>query len=232
MKKLLFLSCLIIVSHLQMEKASGGVLQSIVNRTNLVHFKIATQEFEQNKDQIRFDLNKNNIKEYYNSGAYEKEVEALCKEAECYFDKLGVTEKYLIVFDVDDTAVYAFTDWKREILDINPSETTIILPVLNLYKFLIKKGFKIFFITGRPFEKHEETKQELKKAGYVNFVDLACMPSELHVGNTRENVAKWKCGFRKELSERYSIVGSVADRDVDFAGGYCGHVVKLPNYIY
>ena len=57
------------------------------------------------------------------------------------------------------------------------------------------------------------------------------MPDEL-VFNPTIKTADWKLDERRKLSSAYNIVGCVGDRDADFLGGFTGHIVKLPNYIY
>jgi len=210
---------------------SFGIEEKNDTTKEIVHFMKAAEEFEIDKDQIKYELCKSYIKEYYNSEAYGNEVAVLCKEAEHYFSQLNVTEKSLIFFDVDDTAVRS-SCWEVEFLGINIPPIKSILPVLDLYKLLIAKGFNVIFITGRRDQRYEETKQELEESGYHGFVDLICMPHELWINHVRESVGLWKCSVRKELAQHYDIVGSIGDRDLDFVGGYSGKIIKLPNYLY
>lgn len=164
------------------------------------------------------------IKRYYNSGAYDRDIEKICKEAIAYFSKIPVKEDSLIIFDVDDTAIYNL-EVRGEGTGIILPKTIAILPVLNLYKYLIIRGFKIVFITSRDY--CDITKKQLIDAGYTKFEDLICMS----VFN--DNLTSmWKAEKRKQLSEKYTIVSSIADRKKDFWGNYNGHIVKLPNYIY
>lgn len=164
------------------------------------------------------------IRRYYNSGAYERDVEKICKEAMTFFSKIPVKDDSLIIFDVDDTAVYNL-DFRGEATGLITPKTVAILPVLELYKYLINRGFKIIFLTGRDI--CEGTKKELIDAGYTTFLDLLCMP----VIND-DLTASWKAEKRKQLSQKYTIVASIGDRKKDFFDNYNGHIVKLPNYLY
>jgi len=163
------------------------------------------------------------IRRYYNYGAYEREVQKICEDAKNYFAKIPVAENSLIIFDVDDTALYNLRF--RATTDLISPKTTAILPVLELYNYLMSKGFNIVFLTSR--DNCERTKEELIKSGYKGFKDVICM-REFDDNYT----AYWKGKKRKLLAQTYSIVGSIADRERDFVGGNMGHRVKLPNYLY
>lgn len=163
------------------------------------------------------------IKRYYNSGAYEQQVHHICEKAMSYFSRVKVQSHSLVIFDVDDTALYNLRF--RAGTDLLKPKTVAIQPVLALYKFLVNKGFKVVFLTSRDF--CEETKNELINAGYTKFEELICMN---HFDD--DLTAVWKASKRKELSKVYTIVGSVADRDRDFFDNYNGYKVKLPNYLY
>lgn len=166
------------------------------------------------------------IKRYYDFGVYEKDVEKICSKAKSYFAGLEVLDNSLIIFDVDDTAVYNFR--YRATTNLKAPKTIAILPVLELYKYLVQKGFKIIFLSSRANEMSEFTKKELIGAGYTKFEDLICKPSKF----SDDYTAVWKAERRKELAVKYRIVGSVADRKRDFFDNYNGHIVSLPNYLY
>lgn len=163
------------------------------------------------------------IKRYYNYGGYDKDVQKICEKAIRYFSNIPVQENSLIIFDVDDTAIYNLRF--RAKTDLIKPKTVAIVPVLKLYKYLVKRGFKIIFLTSRDF--CQDTKKELIEAGYTKFEDLICM-TEFDDDQT----ATWKASKRKEISEKYVIVGSIADRERDFFDNDNGHKVKLPNYLY
>ena len=164
------------------------------------------------------------IKKYYNSGAYEKEVQQLCEDAKQYFSTITVKPNSLIIFDVDDTAVYNMR-FRAKRPDLIKPKTLALMPVFKLYNYLIDRGFKIIFLTSR--DSYETTIEDLTAAGYKDYVGIICM-NDFHDDYT----ALWKWEKRKELSKEYNIEGSIADRKRDFFDNYSGHAVKLPNYLY
>lgn len=208
---------------------------------NLTTFKTAQQEFNQDQDTIKLERYKQQLEHYYTSGAYEQEVARVCKDAEHYFDKVPIRINSIIIFDVDDTAVYNYHRmdkfdfiWSKQPQLVQRravEDAPAIKPVLELYRFLRARGFEIIFLTSRNAGQYDETYQELVKAGYTNFKELILMPDKLAFDPTIKT-ADWKLQARKELARKYSIVGCVGDRDADFEGGYTGYRVKLPNYLY
>jgi hypothetical protein len=191
----------------------------------LVHFKVMQQELAQ----------------YYTTGAYDHDVEKICKQAEQYFATLPVRDNSLIIFDIDDTAVYNYQKmdkfdfiWSQQATLVQAREQDMspaIMPVLGLYQAVLSKGFKIIFLSSRNAGQYDHTVKELNHAGYTKYEKIILMPDELAFDRTIKT-ADWKLRVRKELAKQYDIVGSVADRPVDFAGGYTGHIVQLPNYLY
>ena len=216
-----------------MTKCCFCLEESSNNLNSLKHFIEAMQEFEKDNDHTKFGLHKAQIRDYYNSNQYHNEIIEICKKAESYFNEIVPGEKSLVILDVDDTAIRHYPCYETNLLGIDEPSTKIILPVLDLYKLLIAKGFKIIFITGRSSAYHGWTKIELEEAGYIGFHDLICFPHELYQTNSsRDGVGNWKYSVREKLAQEYDIVGSIGDRDIDFFGGHSGYIVKLPNYLY
>lgn len=164
------------------------------------------------------------IRRYYNSGAYEKDVQKICENAKQYFANVSVKPNSLVIFDVDDTAVYNLR-FRAKRPDLIKPKTVALVPVLNLYNYLISRGFKTVFLTSR--DSFETTLEDLTAAGYKNYIGIICM-TDFH----DEYTAIWKWERRKELSKTYIIEGSIADRKRDFFDNYSGYAVKLPNYLY
>jgi predicted secreted acid phosphatase len=101
--------------------------------------------------------------------------------------------------------------------------------VKDLYDFLVQKGFKIIFITGRRDNLYYPTFTNMKSAGYVEFDTLITRRQDDH----KTTAADYKSQKRKELVEKgYVIAGCVGDQLTDCEGENCGIVVKLPNYLY
>ena len=101
--------------------------------------------------------------------------------------------------------------------------------VKELYDFLLSKGAKIIFLTGRNFPEYEVTFQNLKNEGYTVFDTLITQ-----IGDEKKMKAlEFKSSKRKWLTEQgYEIVGTVGNQWSDLEGEYHGIQVKIPNYIY
>ncbi len=210
-------------------------------QNDLVHFKIAQHDFEQDKNQYLFELRKQQLQKYYTCGNYENDVKGICQKAARCFSSLCVKKDSLVIFDIDDTAVYHYQVndkfdfiWSQCPQLVKARQTDrgpAIEPVLELYNILLKKDFKIIFLSSRNAGDYNHTHNELTQAGYTTFEQIILMPDELAFDRSIKT-ADWKLSIRKELAKRYTIVGCIGDRDKDFEGGYTGHVIKLPNYLY
>ena len=101
--------------------------------------------------------------------------------------------------------------------------------VKELYDFLLSKGAKIIFLTGRNFPEYEVTYENLKNAGYTVFDTLITQ-----IGDEKKMKAKdFKSSKRIWLTEQgYEIIGTVGDQWSDLEGEYHGIQVKIPNYLY
>ncbi len=209
-----------------------------INTYALVHLDIARKEFEQTNDVARFEEQKYHLCDYY-MNAYEEEVACICQNAHGYFAGMSVDESTLIIFDIDDTAIYNYHNhepaefiWSKQ-SDLLNAKITKLPPAINavfdLYLNLVNKGFKVIFLSGRPHSHYEITLNQLLAAGYTIFDDVILMPESDYA---KGDIAGWKARVRADLAQAYSIIGCIADREVDFIGGNTGYSVKLPNYLY
>jgi acid phosphatase class B len=98
-----------------------------------------------------------------------------------------------------------------------------------LYDFLLSKGAKIIFLTGRNFYEYEVTHQNLKNTGYTDFDTLITQIGD----ETKMKARDFKSGKRHWLTEQgYEIIGTVGDQRSDLEGEYHGIQIKIPNYLY
>ena len=221
------------------------VIYGILNASHpgyekLVNYRQAVQEFALTHDQAAFDEYKSLINRYYVSGAYEDHLRSICIKAKQYFEAFPLKENSLVVFDVDDTALYHFhihDDFKFIWKDMpwlaqnRPlGKAPGIKPVLELYNYLIKKGFKVVFLTCRPDDVYDQTIIELHNAKFNVYEELICMPLDL-AQNPSSKYGLWKYTQRERLAKKYNIVGNIGDRERDFEIGHNGYSVKLPNYL-
>ena len=181
---------------------------------------------------------KGEIISYYESGGYNKETEEVVDDAINKFKSIKAGDSAAVVFDIDDTALsYYELDKKNsfgyvpELWDKWVDDKTVpaIPQVKKLYDFLIARGFRIIFLSGRKDYNYAGTIRNLDSAGYTKFDTLI-------VRNKDEydlNALDFKSGKREKLTARgYKIVGTVGDQWSDLRGPDHGIQVKIPNYIY
>ena len=178
------------------------------------------------------------VKEYYESGRYNKELDEVIKNSLEQFEKVEFRKNSVVIFDVDETVLnnYGLAEqmgfgyvyemnkkWNAEM------KAPAIPQVKELYEYLLTKGAKIIFLTGRNIPEYEATYKNLKQEGYEVF-DTLITQREYEYELTAQ---EFKSSQRKELTEEgYDIIGTVGDQWSDLNGDYHGIQVKIPNYLY
>ena len=187
---------------------------------------------------VNLSIAREEVKQYYESGKFEEELNKVITDAKQKFDKAEFTDSSVVIFDVDETALnnYGLAEqmgfgyvyelnkkWNAEL------KAPAIKQVKELYDFLLSKGAKIIFLTGRNFPEYKATYDNLKLAGYTVFDTLITQ-----MDNEREMTAKdYKSNKRVELTKNgYDIIGTVGDQWSDLEGEYHGIQIKIPNYLY
>lgn len=154
------------------------------------------------------------------------------------FDKVTPTNKSVVIFDVDETALnnyglalmmdfgYVYDlnkKWNEELKAPAIKETQ------DLYFYLLNKGFKTIFLTARNSNEYNVTYKNLIQEGYTGFDTLITQSKEDQKLKSQE----FKSKVRTELTNQgYEIVGTVGDQWTDLNGPYSGIQIKLPNYLY
>jgi predicted secreted acid phosphatase len=178
------------------------------------------------------------VKQYYTSGKFDKELTKVISEAKEKFSKVEIKSNSVVIFDIDETALNNFglaekmgfgyvyqvnKEWNAE------AKTPAFPQVKELYDFLLSKGAKIIFLTARNFPEYEATYKNLKFVGYTVFDTLITqIGDEKKLGNGEFKTAK-----RIELTKKgYDIIGTVGDQWSDLEGEDHGIQVKIPNYLY
>jgi acid phosphatase len=193
---------------------------------------------EKNHKPVNLTDARNAVKQYYESGKFDKELDQVIKEAKKKFDKVELKNNSLVIFDVDETALDNYELAKQMgfgyVYEMNKKwnaemKAPAIQPVKELYDFLLAKGSKIIFLTGRNFPEYKVTYENLKSDGYTTFDTLITqMDDERNLSAT-----EFKSKKREELTKRgYEIIGTVGDQWSDLNGPYHGIQVKIPNYLY
>ncbi len=193
---------------------------------------------------------KQTLIEYYKSGQYEKDIEAVIHQAHTYLkehltcrkSQSTVSNKKLaIVLDIDDTALSNYKDLhslnfggNHDLWDefAHKADAPAISHTLKLYQFARANGIAVIFITGRREGKvlRTATIKNLKKAGYNHWDKLILKPIAFH----QKPTALYKASMRKQLSENegYNIILNIGDQKSDLTGGYAQKSFKLPNPYY
>ena len=187
---------------------------------------------------VNLSIAREEVKQYYESGKFEEELNKVITDAKQKFDKAEFTDSSVVIFDVDETALDNFElaekmgfgynyemnkKWNAEM------KAPAIKQVKELYDFLLSKGSKIIFLTGRNFYEYEVTYQNLVKEGYTVFDTLITQIGD----ETKMKAKDFKSGKRIWLTNQgYEIIGTVGDQWSDLEGEYHGIQVKIPNYLY
>jgi predicted secreted acid phosphatase len=99
----------------------------------------------------------------------------------------------------------------------------------DLYFYLLNKGIKVIFLTGRNSSEYNVTYKNLLQAGYTGFDTLLTQRADEQNLKSQE----FKSKKRTELTQQgYEIIGTVGDQWTDLNGPYSGIQIKLPNYLY
>jgi acid phosphatase len=193
---------------------------------------------EKNEKLINLSIAKEEVKEYYESGKFDEELNIVIADAKEKFSKIDFKDNSVVIFDVDETALdnyglaeemgfgYVYELNKKWNADL---KAPAIPQVKELYDFLLSKGSKIIFLTGRNLSEYDATYQNLKNAGYTVFDTLITQ-----IGEERKmKSVEFKSSKRVWLTRQgYEIVGTVGDQWTDLEGEFHGIQVKIPNYLY
>ena len=189
-------------------------------------------------DIINLRTAKDIVKDYYESGKYDEEMNEIINDTKEKFNKIEIKSNSAVIFDVDDTALSNYEISKR--LDFGYDYKIVQdwvlsakLPAINqvkeLYDFLKSKNVKLIFLTGRNFEEYDATYKNLISQGYTGFDTLIVRSEEQK--KTKSQI--FKSGAREELTKSgYDIIGTIGDQWTDLNGQYSGLQIKVPNYLY
>jgi len=178
------------------------------------------------------------VQEYYESGKFYDELNEVIDDAIDKFKDVEIKDSSVVIFDVDETVLNNYEIAKRmgfgyvrEIVKKwNAEAKTPAFPqVKKLYDFLLSKGARIIFLTGRNFPEYEVTYKNLKNDGFTVFDTLITQIGD----ETKMKAMEFKNMKRTELVKKgYNIIGTVGDQPSDVEGPYHGIQVKIPNYLY
>lgn len=187
---------------------------------------------------VNLRTSKDIVKDYYESGKYNEEMNEVIKDAKEKFNKVEVKNNLVVIFDVDETALnnyglaiqmdfgYVYDlnkKWNEEL------KAPAILQTKDLFYYLLNKGIRVIFLTGRNYNEYKVTYKNLLQAGYSGFDTLITQSKE----DQKLKAQEFKSKVRTQLTKQgYEIVGTVGDQWTDLNGPYSGIKIKLPNYLY
>ncbi|MHB8580581.1 MAG: HAD family acid phosphatase [Ignavibacteriaceae bacterium] len=187
---------------------------------------------------LNLEIAKDDVMNYYDSGKYDAELDNVVNHAESEFNNIQPGDSTVVIFDIDETILSSY-NFEKE-LDfgyvmplwnkfISEAKEPAIKQTKSLYDFLLKKDFKIIFLTGRNYDQYKSTYQNLLNDGFTKFDTLIVrQPKEYDL-----TALKYKSLQRTKLTNRgYKIAGTVGDQYSDLDGPYHGIQVKIPNYLY
>lgn len=190
-------------------------------------------------------------KDAFGLTGFECELACICEEAKQRFIKYSVTQKDVVVFDIDETLLSNLDlvleenfESKRgsdanHIFRVN-QRCTPIKPTIEFCAWLRALGYKVVFITSRRLwmKGYEEgTRGNLAREG-VSIDDqdgLFLLEQKYAEGSGAISIGAWKRLVRDDLRKKsYNIVACIGDDEGDLAGADEAGVynVKLPNYLY
>ncbi len=187
---------------------------------------------------LNLTIAKDRVKQYYEDGQYDKELDETIADAKKQFDKVKLKTNSAVIFDVDDTVLLNYEGSKKmgygyvkNMVDewVSTAQVPAILQVKDLYDYLLQRDVKIIFLTGRFHDEYEYTFQNLVNEGFTTFDTLIVRRAE----EQKLPAAEFKSNVRTALTQQgYDIIGNVGDQWTDLKGPYSGIKVKIPNYIY
>lgn len=187
---------------------------------------------------MNLDKAKDEVAKYYESGQYAEELTAIIEEAKEKFSKVAPTQNSAVIFDIDETALDNYKEikrigfgYERQLWEewLQKAEAPAIPQVKSLYDFLIERGFKVVFITGKKDYQYNAALKNMIAAGYTKFDTIITRSKDEY----KVKSAPYKSQKRSALvGKGYVIAGCVGDQLTDCEGSNCGIIVKLPNYLY
>jgi acid phosphatase len=187
---------------------------------------------------VNLTVAREEVQQYYESGKFAEELIAVIEEAKEKFSNIQFKDNSVVIFDVDETALDNYELAKQMgfgyVYELNKKwnaemKAPAIKKVKELYDFLLSKGAKVIFLTGRNLPEYEATYQNLMNKGYTVFDTLITQIGD----ETKMKAVDFKSTKRIWLKEQgYEIVGTVGDQWSDLEGEYHGIQVKIPNYLY
>jgi predicted secreted acid phosphatase len=188
---------------------------------------------------------------YYNSGAYQRDLEAVATLAASWIDSRAASVKRpALVLDIDETALSNWEILKRDDFGrpiAGPCDLAIdapcggwatwdqlgrdpaIAPTLQVFQRARALSVAVFFITGRPESQRAATERNLTSVGYDGYAKLYMVPDDAHFASAVD----FKAPIRAEIERiGYTIIENMGDQPSDLFGGHAEKDYLLPDPFY
>lgn len=223
-----------------MRKHSRSLLMSLIALLLPAQSAIAlpSSHFEKPASKPK-DIGKKQGLEYARTGDYKKLFSAAVLDArkacQQYLKDHPNATDMAIVADIDETALdnreyFQGTDefdWGKFVIWVNQSKAPNLKPTTDFLDWARKKGFAIFFVTGRPENLRAATIRNLVRNG------IAYDGLYLRQDGDKRSAIEVKTEVRKKIEDMgFKIVVNIGDQVSDLVGGYAVDCQKLPNKIY
>lgn len=185
------------------------------------------------------------IKNYYDSGNYQKELRHSIKTAHKFIINQALlnkqnknNHKLALVLDIDETSLSNYSKMVKRDFIANPiqihneiikADSPVIKPMLALYQDALKHGIKVFFVSGRTESERNATIKNLHRAGYTHWSGLYLKPQNYSNPSNIPLKSKARADITKQ---GYTIIATIGDQFSDIKGGYAKRGFKLPNPFY
>nr|ACU23922.1 unknown [Glycine max] len=187
----------------------------------------------------------NHLQNYMSGGQYQLDLNLVVQHILSYAHEIPLAADGMDawILDVDDTCISNIDYYKGRRFGCDPFDSAIFKAwimkgkcpanpaVLELFNALIKKGFKVFLLTGRDQATLAQiTTNNLRNQGFIGYQRLI-FRSAKYKG---QSAVRYKSAIRKEIEgEGYRIRGNVGDQWSDLQGECLGNrTFKLPNPMY
>ncbi len=177
---------------------------------------------------------------YHDSGEYEWGIREVANAARDYLGarvkSASPQDRLAAVFDIDETSLSnwqamadcGFCAYSVETKLYSLAHDPAITPVLELYNDARSKGVAVFFLTGCPNAQREVTTENLREAGYKDWVELIMRPD-----GDQSPARLFKPQERQKIEDKgYHIILNIGDQASDLAGCCAERTFKLPNPFY
>ena len=216
-----------------------------LNRIILVLVSILWSNITAQAEPLSLDKLRHTIEAYHDSGAYEREINAVAQRAIHYINQRTAVnqhskhpQKLAIVLDIDETSLSNYPKMqKRQFVateaqlkkEVHEANAPAIKPILALYRDAIQHHVAVFFATGRHENEREATIINLEKTGFNQWQGLYFKPNDYH----KNSGIYFKSHAREVITHKgYRIIASIGDQFSDLKGGFTEARFKLPNPFY